>query len=83
MDTRQDTTDTFGEHIQKDIEYTKTFKPKQPHQNLNKGEKKATKELSKKKNIIITNANKGGAFVTVDMNDYIKKTECQLNDKDN
>ena len=49
MDTRQDTIDTFGEHIQKDIEYTKTFKPKQPHQNLNKGEKRQLRNYQKRK----------------------------------
>ena len=33
--------------------------------------------------IIITNADKGGAVVIVDTKDYIKESERQLNDKDN
>ena len=68
--------------VKKDIECTKTFKPKQPHPNLDKGEREAIKELSKRKDVIITNADKGGAVVIVDTNDYIKKAERQLNDKD-
>ena len=77
------TVDTLVEAVKKDIECTKTFKPKQPHPNLDKGEREAIKELSKRKDIIITNADKGGAVVIVDTNDCITKAERQLNDKDN
>ena len=42
---------------------------------LDKGEKgiKEIKELSKREDIIMTNADKGGAVVVVDLNDYIKE----------
>ena len=38
---------------------------------------------TKREYIIITNADKRGAVVIVDRNDYVKEVECQLNDKDN
>ena len=60
-----------------------TFKPKQPHPNLDKGEREAIKELSKSEDIIITDADKGGAVAVADMDDYIKEAERQLNDKGN
>ena len=47
------------------------------------GERGAVKELSKREDIIINNADKGGAVVIVDTNDYIKEAERQLDDKDN
>ena len=82
-DKNHHTIDTFVEAVKKDIECNKTFKPKQPHPNLDKGEREAIKELSKREDIIITNVHKGGAVVFVDTNDYIKEAERQLNDKDN
>ena len=60
-----------------------TFKPKQPHPNLDKGEREAIKELSKSEDIIITDADKVGAVAVADMDDYIKEAERQLNDKGN
>ena len=47
------------------------------------GEREAVKELSKREDIIINNADKGGAVVIVDTNDYIKEAERQLDGKDN
>ena len=85
LDTRQKS--SYHWHIcwgcKKYIECTKTFKPKQPHPNLDKGEKEAINELSKREDIIITNADKLGAVVIVDTNDYIKEVERQLNGKSN
>ena len=60
-----------------------TFKPKQLHPNLDKGEREAIKELSKSEDIIITDADKVGAVAVADMDDYIKEAERQLNDKGN
>ena len=67
--------DTFVKAVKKDIECTKTFRLKQPHPNLDKSEKgiKKIKELSKREDIIMTNADKGRAVVVVDLNDYIKE----------
>ena len=61
---------TFVEAVKKDIECAKTFKPKQPHPNLGKDEREAVKELSKREDIIITNADKGRAAVIVDKITY-------------
>ena len=43
----------------------------------------ALKDLSKREDIIITNADKGGAVVMMDLNDYIRETKHQLNDSKN
>ena len=43
----------------------------------------AIKELSKREEIIITKADKGGAVAIVGKRDFIKEAERQLNDKDN
>ena len=83
MGKNHHTIDTFVEAVKKDIECTKTFKPKRPYPNLDTGEKEAIKELSRREDIIITKADKGGAVVIVDTNDYIKEAVRQLNDKDN
>ena len=85
MDTRQKSRHHC--HIcssyKKDIECTKTFNLKQPHPNLDKGEKEAIKKLFKREDIIITNADKEGVVFIVGTNNYIKKAEQQLTDKDN
>ena len=73
---------SFAEAVKKDIECTKTFKSKKPHPNFDRV-KGGIKELSKREDFIITNADKGGAVVMVDTKDYTKEAECQLNDKDN
>ena len=41
------------------------------------------KELSEREDIIITKADKGGAVVIVDVKDYIKEAERQLNNTEN
>ena len=41
------------------------------------------KELSEREDIIITKADKGGAVVIVDVKDYIKEAEGQLNNTEN
>ena len=56
---------------------------KNPKPNLSKGEQKAMEELPKRKDIIITNADKGGAVVIMDVEKYIKEANRQLSDKRN
>ena len=51
--------------------------------NLTKREQKALEELSKTDDIIITNADKGGAIVVMDIGRYISEAQCQLNDEKN
>ena len=41
------------------------------------------KELSEREDIIITKADKGGAVVFVDVKDYVKEAEGQLNNTEN
>ena len=48
------------------------------YNNLTKGERKALKELADRNDIIITKADKGGAVVIIDIDDYIKEAEHQL-----
>ena len=51
------------------------------YNNLTKGERKALKELADRNDIIITKADKGGAVVIINVEDYVKETEHQLNNK--
>ena len=54
-----------------------------PYNNLTKSERTSMKELSERVDIIITKADKGGAVVIVDVKDYIKQAERQLNNTKN
>ena len=54
-----------------------------PFNNLTKGERTALQELSERDDIIITKADKGGAVVIMDVKDYVKEAERQLNDENN
>ena len=57
---------------------------KRPKDNLTKGEQKALEELSKRDDIIITNADKGGAMVVImDIDKYISEPQHQLDDENN
>ena len=51
--------------------------------NLTIKERKAMQELQSRKDIAITNAKKGGVVVIVDVEDYVKEAERQLNNKEN
>ena len=52
------------------------------YNSLTKGERIAKNELADQNDIIFTKADKGGAAVLIDIEDYIKQTEDQLNNKD-
>ena len=52
------------------------------YKSLTKGETKALKELADRNGIIITKADKGGPVVIIDVEDYVKEAEHQLNNKD-
>ena len=58
---------------------------KKPKPNLSKGEEKATEELAKRKDIIITNADKGATVVIIDVEKYISEANrhvsCQADNK--
>ena len=61
----------------------KKKKKEKPYNNLTKNERKSMKELSEQEDITITKADKGGAVVIVDVKDYEKETERQLNNTKN
>ena len=51
--------------------------------NLSKGEQKAMEELAKRRDIITTNADKGGAVVIMDKEKYINEAIRKVSDKQN
>ena len=57
---------TFIDLVQNDLNKEKTKKMKNSKSNLSKGEQKAMKKIAKRKDVIITNANKGGAVAIMD-----------------
>ena len=76
--------ETYIEAVKKDLNETidKPYKDskKTKSHNLSKGEIEALSYLSKRDDIIITNADKGGAVVIIDIIQYIKEAQRQLND---
>ena len=69
--------------MQHDISDTKILNTKRPKDNLTKREHKALKELYKRDNIIITNADKRGAIIIMDIDKYIFEAQRQLNNENN
>ena len=61
------TINTYVEAVKKDIEQSKTVPPKRIRSNSSKDGKVALKDLSKRDDIIITKADKGGAVVIMDI----------------
>ena len=55
---------------------------KRPKQNLRK-QLEARKQLEKRQDIIISNADKGGAVVIIDTDKYIEEADRQLSDSTN
>ena len=51
---------------------------KNPKQNLSKGEQRSMEEFAKRKEIIITNADEGGAVVIMGVEKYINEANHQL-----
>ena len=54
---------------------------KQLKSNFTHEEHNAMQELAKRKDLIITNADKGGAVVVMDTDSYIKESNRHLSDK--
>ena len=84
--TRLDTyrnVSTFIDLVQNDLNKEKKWKIQNPKPNLSKVEQKAMEELAKRKDIIITNADKGSAVVTMDVEKYINEANRQLSNKRN
>ena len=74
---------TYIEASQREVGKEQTKMKEKPSNNLTKNERTSMKELSDREDIIITKADKGGAVVIVDVKDYIKEAERQLNNTDN
>ena len=75
--------ETFIDLVQRDINDAKILNTKRTKHNLTKGEQKALDELSKRDDIIITNAAKGGAIVITDIDKYITEAQFHPNDNNN
>lgn len=75
------TISTFLESFTKEV--NESIHSNEPRKacNLNKHEIKALSDLMNRNDIIICNADKGGATVIMDVNDYIKEANRQLNDE--
>ena len=74
---------TYIEPTQRELEKEQTKMEEKPYNNLTKNERTSIKELSDREDIIITKADKGAAVVFVDVKDYIKEAELQLNNTEN
>ena len=74
---------TYIEATQRKLEKELKKMKEKPYNNLTKSERTSMKELSERVDIIITKADKGGAVVIVDVKDYIKQAERQLNNTKN
>ena len=73
------TVTTFCEAVERDV-HSQQRKHK-ISKNLTKDEIKALHQLELREDIIITNADKGGAVVILDVEDYIKEANRQLQDE--
>ena len=74
---------TYIEATQRELEKEQMKMKEKPYNNLTINERTSMKELSEREDIIITKADKGGAVVIVDVKDYIKEGERQLNNTEN
>ena len=74
---------TYIEATQRELKKEQTKMKEKPYNSLTKTERTSMKELTKREDIIITKADKGGALVIVDVKYYIKEAERQLNNTEN
>ena len=74
------TVETFIQAVTRDIQDSK--RNSLPKENLSKGEQKALSNFKKRNDIIITNADKGGAVVIIDTKSYIDEVNKQLNNNE-
>ena len=69
---------TFIESVDQDLEKDLHETETQTRQNLTKGEIRSLNNLKKREDIIITKADKGGAVVILNVEDYLKEANRQL-----
>ena len=84
MDPKRDphSVKTYIQAVKNDISSHQPDQIKNRKQNLSQGEKKALASLKDREDIIISKADKGGAVVIQNVEDYIKEAERQLGDPD-
>ena len=80
---RNHTLETFIDLVQNDINEIKTKKLKSPKSSLSNGKQDTMKHLAKRRDIIITMGDKGGAVVITNTENYIKEPSRELSDKNN
>ena len=71
----------FIEPFNKKLDIEEKVKDATLQNNLTKNETDTLKQLSQRDDILITNANKGGVAVIIDVGDYIREAQ-QLNNTD-
>ena len=75
------TINTFVESFENQLKRENLHQNRDKKKNLNKEELKALQNLQKRDDIIIINADKGGAITIMDTDDYVKEGNRQLNDE--
>ena len=72
---------TFIEALNNDVD--ELFKHKQtlPRNNISQHEKNIISGFSKREDLVFTKADKGGATVILDVEDYVEKANKELKDK--
>ena len=78
---KHDTVSTYIDLVENDINALMKEPTKKLKSNLTYKEHAAMEELAKRKDLIITNADKSGAVVTMDTDSYMKEANWQLSDK--
>ena len=76
------TVETFIEAFNKELVIEEKIRKAIPKSNLTKNETDALQQLNQRDDIIITKAGKGGAVVIIDVDDYIREANRQLNNTD-
>ena len=74
------TIETFIEAIDNEMNESITKKQKLPKNNLSKDDQAALKYFANRTDLVITKADKGGATVIMDVEDYIKKANTILSE---
>ena len=72
------TVETFTEAFKNELKEEQNKQTQLPKNNLTTKEREALRDLSSREDIIITKADKGGAVVIMDVNDYINEANRQL-----